>query len=128
LRLAFVLQAACVALPLMSVSTEALAVSSLVVGAFVPGSVAITIGRMRELVPGDPIRQASAWGRCTAAFAIGQAVAAYGFSFTFAQVENGYPVLFALAAAALVVALAIDLVVGWKAELKARGESAARAV
>src|SRR5262249_17848270 len=113
LRFAFVLQAACVALPLASVSIPALALSSLIVGAFVPGSVAITIGRMRELVP-VAIQQARAWGYCTAAFAIGQAIAGYGFSYIFAEVENGYPVLFTLAGAALIAALAIDLVAGRK--------------
>jgi hypothetical protein len=89
--------------------------------------VAITIGRMRELVPGDPIRQALAWGRCTAAFAIGQAVAAYGFSFIFAQVENGYPILFVLAAAALLAALVIELLASRRAlTITAREETAAQ--
>ena len=109
LRLAFVVQALCVALPLVAVSSVALAVSSFVVGAFVPGIVAITIGRTRELIPGDPAAQAAAWGFCTTAFAIGQAVAGYAFSYIFAEVENGYPILFALGAAALALALAIDL-------------------
>ena len=108
LRLAFVVQAMCVALPLITASGPALAISSFVVGAFVPGTVAITLGRTRELIPGDPAAQAAAWGFCTTAFAIGQAVAGYAFSYLFAQSENGYPILFALAAAALVLALAID--------------------
>lgn len=108
LRLAFIVQALCVALPLVAVSAVALAVSSFIVGAFVPGIVAITIGRTRELIPGDPAAQAAAWGFCTTAFAIGQAVAGYAFSYIFAQAENGYPILFALAAAALFLALVID--------------------
>ncbi len=109
LRLAFIVQALCVALPLVAVSAVALAVSSFIVGAFVPGIVAITIGRTRELIPGDPAAQAAAWGFCTTAFAIGQAVAGYAFSYIFAQTENGYPILFALGAAALLLALAIDV-------------------
>jgi predicted MFS family arabinose efflux permease len=112
LRLAFVAQALCVALPLITVSSIGLAVSSFVVGAFVPGCVAITIGRTRELIPGDPARQAAAWGLCTTAFALGQAIAGYGFSFIFARSENAYPILFLLAAAALRLALTIDLVAG----------------
>src|SRR6202035_1393588 len=48
LRLAFVVQALCVALPLVTVSAVGLAVSSFIAGAFVPGCVAITIGRTRE--------------------------------------------------------------------------------
>src|SRR4051794_3571240 len=112
LRIAFLIQAACVALPLLSIATPALALSSFVVGAFVPGIVAITIGRTRELIPGDPAAQASAWGFCTTAFAIGQAVAGYAFSYIFAHSENGYPALFALAAAALLLALVIDFAAG----------------
>ena len=110
LRLAFVAQALCVALPVVAASTVALTVSSFMVGAFVPGIVAIMIGRTRELIPGDHAAQAAAWGFCTTAFAIGQAVAGYAFSYLFAQTGNGYPILFALAAAALVLALAIDMV------------------
>ncbi len=109
LRLAFVAQALCVALPLVATSTVTLALSSFVIGAFVPGIVAITIGRTRELIPADPAAQAGAWGFCTTAFAIGQAVAGYVFSYIFARAENGYPILFAVAAAALVLALAIDV-------------------
>jgi predicted MFS family arabinose efflux permease len=112
LRLAFVAQALCVALPLITVSSIGLAVSSFVVGAFVPGCVAVTIGRTRELIPGDPARQAAAWGLCTTAFALGQAIAGYAFSFIFAYSENAYPILFLSAAAALVLALVIDLVAG----------------
>jgi predicted MFS family arabinose efflux permease len=110
LRLSFVVQALCVALPLVTASSIGLAVSSFVVGAFVPGIVAVTIGRTRELIPGDPAGQAAAWGFCTTAFALGQAIAGYGFSFIFAQSDNPYPVLFLLGAAALLLALAIDFV------------------
>jgi predicted MFS family arabinose efflux permease len=115
LRLAYVVQAACVVLPLFAVSGLALAVSSFVIGAFVPGIVAITIGRTRELIPDDPAAQAAAWGFCTTAFAIGQAVAGYVFSYIFSQSQNGYPALFALAALALLAALAIDLAAGARA-------------
>jgi predicted MFS family arabinose efflux permease len=125
LRLAFVIQAGCVALPLLSTGTPSLMLSSFVVGAFVPGIVAITIGRTRELIPADPAAQAAAWGYCTTAFAIGQAVAGYGFSYIFAQTENGYPALFALAAAALLLALMIDLVIGRTMVRAARARPAA---
>jgi predicted MFS family arabinose efflux permease len=113
LRLALVAQALCVALPLVTVSSIGLAVSSFVVGAFVPGIVAITIGRTRELIPGDPSRQAAAWGLCTTAFALGQAIAGYAFSFIFAHSENAYPILFLSAAAALLLALALDFAAGF---------------
>jgi hypothetical protein len=45
----------------------------------------------------------------TIAFALGQAIAAYGFSALFAHTAGSYPLLFALAAAALLLALAVDL-------------------
>lgn len=81
-------------------------VSSVVVGAFVPGIVPLVLGRVHELIPrGDQARKA-AWSGATAAFALGQTGAAYGFSFLFAE-TGGYAMLFALGAAAL--ALAIDL-------------------
>ena len=112
LRLSFVAQALCVALPLVTVSSVGLAVSSFVVGAFVPGIVAVTIGRTRELIPGDPAGQTAVWGFCTTAFALGQAIAGYGFSFIFAQSDNPYPALFLLGAAALLLALIVDFVAG----------------
>jgi len=46
---------------------------------------------------------------CTIAFALGQAVAAYGFSALFARTAGSYPLLFAVGATALLLALAIDL-------------------
>jgi hypothetical protein len=99
----------------------ALALSSLVVGAFVPGVVAITLGRTRELIPHDPAMQAASWGLCTTAFAIGQAVAGYGFSYLFARSGHGYAALFLLAAAALLLALAVDLAAGGSGSRAGRG-------
>lgn len=46
---------------------------------------------------------------CTTAFALGQAAAAYGFSYVFAHTGGAYRVLFALGAAALAAALVIDV-------------------
>jgi predicted MFS family arabinose efflux permease len=109
LRLAFVIEAACVALPLISTGAPALTLSSFVVGAFVPGIVAITIGRTHELIPGDPRAQSAAWAYCTTAFALGQAIAGYGFSYIFARVQHSYPTLFALATGAMLLALAVDI-------------------
>jgi predicted MFS family arabinose efflux permease len=54
-----------------------------------------------------------AWALCTIAFALGQAVGAYGFSYIFATTGGGYRLLFALAAAAVGAALAIDLLAGF---------------
>jgi hypothetical protein len=88
-----------------------LAISSAIVGAFVPGVVPLVLGRVHDLVPPDGEARQAAWGLATTAFAFGQSGAAYGFSFLFAR-TGGHAQLFQLEAAALVVALVIDLVVG----------------
>ena len=71
LRLAFLLQAVAVALPALTSATPWLLVSSAIAGAFTPGIVPLALGRVHELLPGDPSR--SAWcgaarpwpGRCS---------------------------------------------------------------
>jgi predicted MFS family arabinose efflux permease len=109
LRLAFLVQAAAVALPAITVGPGALVLSSLVVGAMVPGVVPLVLGRVHELTPHDDQERQAGWSFATAAFALGQAAAAYGFSFLFARTGGGYAALFALGAAALLLALVIDL-------------------
>ncbi|MGH6942989.1 MAG: YbfB/YjiJ family MFS transporter, partial [Geminicoccaceae bacterium] len=111
LRLAFLIQAACVALPVLGISPGSLIVSSVVVGAFVPGIVTLVLGRIQELAPDDAYRRAAAWSLATTAFALGQAAGAYGFSFLFAK-GGSYDLLFGLGVAALLAALALDLLVG----------------
>jgi predicted MFS family arabinose efflux permease len=108
LRGAFAVQAAAVLLPTLATGVVALSVSSVVTGAAVPGIVPLVLGRVHELVPGDPEGQRAAWSVTTMAFALGQAGAAYGFSFLFARGGDYLP-LFSLAAACLVLALAVDL-------------------
>ncbi len=107
LRVTLVLQAAAVALPTLTAAPLGLAVSSLVVGAAVPGVVPLVLGRVHELVPGDEEGQRAAWSVTTMAFALGQAAGAYGLSFLFAGGQH-YTTLFALGAAALTLALVID--------------------
>jgi predicted MFS family arabinose efflux permease len=109
LRCAFALQAGLVALLAFSASPISLSISSIVVGAMVPGVVPLVLGRVHELIPHGADQQRKAWGLCTTAFALGQAAAAYGFSFIFAHTEDAYRVLFALGAAALAAALVIDV-------------------
>jgi predicted MFS family arabinose efflux permease len=109
LRCAFALQAGFVALLVFSASPVSLSISSIVVGAMVPGVVPLVLGRVHELIPHDADQQRKAWGLCTTAFALGQAAAAYGFSYIFAHTGGTYRVLFALGAAALATAFVIDL-------------------
>ncbi len=108
LRLGFLVQAVAVALLAFTASPVWMAVSVVIVGAFVPGIVPVVLGRVHELIPGDSQAQKAAWSGATAAFALGQAGAAYGFSFLFAE-TGGYALLFMLGAVALVLALVIDL-------------------
>ena len=109
LRLALAIQAVGVGMLAVSAGPASLALSSIVVGACVPGVVPLALGRVHKLVPHDGEMQRRAWVWCTVAFALGQAAAAYGFSALFALTGGHYPLLFALGAAAFVVALAIDL-------------------
>ncbi len=106
LRLAFVVETALIALPAIVQNEAALIVSSLVVGAFVPGCASLALGRVHELVAG-PSRP-RAWSVCTIAFAVGQAGGAYGFSFLYAAFAS-HALLFLLAAAVLAAALLLDL-------------------
>ncbi len=119
LRLAYVLEGAAVALLAFWSTPAALVLSSLVAGAFVPGIVSLVLGRIGELMPGDAFGQALAWSATTTAFAMGQAVAAYGFSFLFAA-GSGYRLLFAIGATALAVALLIDVAAGRARPRRAR--------
>ena len=108
LRLALVIQALAVALPTVTADPLWLAVSTLVVGAAVPGVVPLVLGRVHELVPNDAEGQRAAWSVTTMAFALGQAAGAYGLSFLFAS-GGRYTTLFAVGAAALTLGLVIDL-------------------
>lgn len=118
LRLALVLQVVAVALLTITTGPLALTLSSIVIGAFVPGIVPLVLGRVHELLPAGEGRKA-AWSLATAAFAVGQAVAAYGFSFLFQQTGGGYAPLFILGSAALALSLAVDLAVSLVARRRA---------
>lgn len=111
LRLSFLVQAGAVAVLAVAPTAVGLGISCFIVGAFVPGIVPVTLGRIHDLLPGDTEGQKAAWSYATTAFALGQAAAAYGFSYLFAQ-GAAYGILFALAAAALLAALGCDLLVG----------------
>jgi predicted MFS family arabinose efflux permease len=109
LRAAFALQAAAVLLPVLTAATPALIVSSAIAGAFTPGIVPLALGRVHELLPGDPLAQRLVWGRTTMAWALFQAAGAYGDSWLFGRTGGDYRLLFALGAGSLLLALAIDL-------------------
>jgi predicted MFS family arabinose efflux permease len=111
LRLAYLIQAVAVALPVFGFGSAWLIVSSVVVGAFTPGIVPLVLGRIDELLKQHPVGRKSAWSKATISFAIFQALGAYGMSFLFVYTGGDYLVLFGLGAGALMLALAVDLVV-----------------
>ncbi len=109
LRAALLVQAAAVSLLAVTAGGVALVVSSVVVGALVPGVVPLVLGRIHDLIPEhDPGQRGQAWSLATTAFALGQAGGAYGLSFLYAK-TGSYTLLFGLGGAVLALALVIDL-------------------
>lgn len=108
LRLFLVLQSGAVALAFLDTGLISLSVSSFITGAVVPGIVPLVAGRTQELSGADVRRQRSAWSYATVAFSIGQAGAAYAFSYVF-EITGRYDVLFQASAAAVALAFTIDL-------------------
>jgi hypothetical protein len=98
-------------LPTLTTGALPLALSCLVMGAFTPGIVPLVLGRIHAFASGDFARQRTLWTGSATAFALFQALAAYGLSFLFAQ-GAGYGTLFATGAGALVLALVLDLLAG----------------
>jgi MFS family permease len=126
MRLALAIQAVGVGLLAVCSGPASVAVSSIVVGAFVPGVVPLALGRVHELVPHHADLQRRAWVWCTIAFALGQAAAAYGVFALFVRTGGFYPVLFALGAVALIVALGIDLLAATTRRRAGRGRPRGR--
>jgi predicted MFS family arabinose efflux permease len=111
LRLAYLIQAAAVAIPALGLfGTGGLIVSSALVGAFTPGIVPLVLGRVQELLAHHPALHRQAWSRATTGFAVLQAVAAYGMSFLLVRSGGDYALLFVLGTGAIVLALVIDVV------------------
>src|SRR5206468_5104532 len=63
------------ALPVLGPSQTWLVLSSVVVGAFVPGIVVLVLGRVHELLVHHPAEHKTAWSVATTSFAILQAKA-----------------------------------------------------
>jgi predicted MFS family arabinose efflux permease len=104
---ALALQLVGILIPLQAPSLPLLALSALIMGAFTPGMPTLVLGRLGEIAgAGD---QHAAWGFATTAFAVAQAICAYGMSWIFAQ-THGYQPLYEIGAIAFVAALALSLV------------------
>ena len=115
LVIAFAAMTAATALPLVSSAAPALGVSSLVVGAMVPAIITLTAGVVVELSPA--VRRQQIWGWATLSFALAQAIAAYGMSWSYTPLGTYLP-LFGVAAAALALATLAAL-----AAIRAGGEA-----
>ncbi len=111
LRLAFTIQAVLVGVLALTAWPGVLFLSSLVVGAFTAGVVPVVLGRTQEILVGDRVAQGAAWSLATTAYAMGQAAAAYGYSYIF-SIGGDHRVLFAIGGAAFFLALTIDIVAG----------------
>lgn len=107
LRLLLALQAVAVALAFIDTGSLSLAVSSFVTGAVVPGVVPLIVGRVHGLSGNNAPLQRSAWSYATVGFSVGQAGAAYAFSYIF-EITGRYDLLFQIGTAALVIALIIE--------------------
>ena len=108
LRFALFAETVAVAAPVFSTATFVLWASAAVTGAFTPGVVPLTLGRIHlALRPGSEAAR-SAWGAATVAWAVGQALGAQAFSVVFARTGSYVP-LFATGAFLLLVAFLIDL-------------------
>jgi len=116
LRVAYLLQLVAVVLPAVSSSSSLLMVSSVLVGAFTPGIVPLVLGRVNELLAHHAAAQRGAWRTATTGFAVLQALAAYGLSFLFSSSGGDYRLLFVIGAAALAIALAVDLFAALRSE------------
>ncbi|MDB5849503.1 MAG: hypothetical protein JWP29_3255 [Rhodoferax sp.] len=115
LRIALVIETFGVAIPALGLGSVWLGVSSVVVGAFVTGTVPLVLGQVQVLLAHHPAQQGPAWTRATVAFALCQAVAAYAMSFIFDISGHAYGLLFGIGSGAILLALGIDVVAGWRA-------------
>ena len=107
LMIAFAAKAAAVSLPVFSLALLSQSVSSFMVGAMIPGIVALTSGRLAELV--GPTAHKKLWGQATAAFAAAQAVAGYAMSALYGT-WGSYAPLFAISGIILVAGFLLVLI------------------
>lgn len=106
LMIAFAAKAVAVLLPVFSLALLSQSVSSFKVGAMIPGIVALTSGRLAELV--GPTAHKKLWGQATAAFAAAQAVAGYAMSALYGT-WSSYAPLFAISGLILVAGFLLVL-------------------
>lgn len=111
LSLAYLAKSIAIILPVIfiqysSFDTLKYSISSFIVGAMVPGIVALTSGRIAELV--GPVQHKKYWGWATAIFALAQAISGYGMSGLYDYFES-YHWLFFIASAFMAMGLLLSL-------------------
>jgi predicted MFS family arabinose efflux permease len=112
LRLVFFLEAFVTLAPALTRRPELLMSSSLIMGAATPGIVPLVLGRLHELAGPAVNPRKVAWRMATTAFATAQALAAYAMAYLLETSGGRYEWLFMAGAAALFLALVLDLVGG----------------
>jgi predicted MFS family arabinose efflux permease len=111
IRVVLAVQAVTVALLCITSNFALLAVLAIIIGSFPPGIVPLALGRVHELVPRHDMQQV-AWSRATVSFATFQALAGYAYSLMFNASGGHHVMLFAIAAAAIAIALLADFAAG----------------
>jgi len=109
IRVVLLVQAIAVGMLPFAGSFTALAVLAVILGSFPPGIVPLALARVHELIPNHHQQQV-AWSRATVSFATFQAVAGFAYSALFNASGGQHALLFMIAAGAIVVALALELV------------------
>ncbi|WP_198535459.1 YbfB/YjiJ family MFS transporter [Salinivibrio kushneri] len=94
----FLAKSIATALPVISVSMASITVSSFIVGAMIPGIVALTAGRLSEIM--GPAGHKKIWGMATAMFAAFQAAGGYALAFVYGFLGT-YEPLFSIGAVIL---------------------------
>ncbi|NVO16337.1 MAG: YbfB/YjiJ family MFS transporter, partial [Rhodoplanes sp.] len=118
---ALALQIVAVGVLLVSTGPLALAFTSIVVGAYVPGSAPLVLGRLREIFH-DPVCQQTAWSRATVVFSLGQAAGAWLLSAMFAHTGD-HRLLFGFGTAMFAVAFVLDRLTAFAATRQPLRES-----
>ncbi|WP_193072558.1 YbfB/YjiJ family MFS transporter [Pseudomonas sp. FME51] len=106
---AYLIKCLAIALPLFASGFLGNSVSSFLVGAMVPGLVALTSGRLAEL--GGPAEHKRLWGYATAGFAVLQAASGYSMAGLYTLLGSYQP-LFALGSALLAVGMLLVIISG----------------
>ncbi|MCV0368844.1 YbfB/YjiJ family MFS transporter [Filomicrobium sp.] len=107
-RVVLALQAIAAAFLAFSEHWLVIGVTAVILGAFTPGIVPIVFGRVCEIFPHNYAAQRTAWGRTAMAYALFQALGAYGYAFLFSHTDENYSLIFLCGAVALVMALLAD--------------------